>query len=150
MALLTEIAPGLNVAGILPGAVVEIKSTKLHGDNTLEVLYKESNGKLGEAVLNRDDEKNLTIVGGAGRTLEAPKDACRFSRPVHSTALPPLRAPGRLSRVFRRKPRRLRRSTACVARSGRGTAPERLARRERQRHTDPRIPAGCCRPRGVS
>lgn len=71
MALLTEIAPGLNVEGILPGAVVEIKSATLHGDSTLEVFFRRSDGSLGEAVLRRNDEKNLTIVGGAGRSLEA-------------------------------------------------------------------------------
>jgi peptide methionine sulfoxide reductase len=32
--------------------------------------------------------------GGGIRTLETPCDACRFSRPVHSTALPPLRGVG--------------------------------------------------------
>jgi len=66
MARLEALTPGSLVKGILPDAVTELVSTKWHGSDVIEVVYKDTAGRVGTEILFRDREPALEIVT-AGR-----------------------------------------------------------------------------------
>jgi superfamily II DNA or RNA helicase len=65
VAALEELRAGVQCSGIVPGKVVRIKSSELSGD-TLEVIYQDGNGSLGEAVLFRTDEAAIAVEAETG------------------------------------------------------------------------------------
>lgn len=63
---LEEITKGAPVSGIEPGGVVKIVSADQLGDNAVTVVYRTDDGRLGERVLFRSNEADLSIAT-AGR-----------------------------------------------------------------------------------
>ena len=66
MTRLEDLTTATLVKGIVPDAVAELVSTKWHGSDVLEVVYKESTGRVGTEILFRDRESSLEILT-AGR-----------------------------------------------------------------------------------
>lgn len=62
MATLEQITLGAFVRGILPDAAVEIVSTKWHGSDVVEVVYKDAAGRPFSELLYRDKEPTFDIV----------------------------------------------------------------------------------------
>ncbi len=66
MLKLESITKNALISGIEAGQVVRIVSADLMGDNAISVVYKTNDGRLGERVLFRTDEANLSLAE-AGR-----------------------------------------------------------------------------------
>ena len=62
MARLEDLSRGMTIKGILPDHVVTIVDLKWHGSTVVEVIYKDSNGRLGNELLYRDREASLEVV----------------------------------------------------------------------------------------
>jgi len=62
MALLNELKPGALVKGLLPGDIVTIIDVKNYGDISLELIYKDSSGRLGTELLYSDSVAQLEIA----------------------------------------------------------------------------------------
>jgi len=72
MARLEDIKRGSKVEGILPYQLVNIMDVKWHGENVLEVTYKDEGGGLGNELLFRDREGDLNIaVSGPSWSFDA-------------------------------------------------------------------------------
>jgi len=63
---LEDLTRDARVTGITPGGAVTVLDVRWHGEQVAEVTYRDSNGKLGERLLLRDDEQSLALVE-AGR-----------------------------------------------------------------------------------
>lgn len=74
---LESIAKGALVSGIEEGRVVRVVSADLLGDNALSVVYKTDDGRLGERVLFRSNESELSIAT-AGRPWSFDADGADF------------------------------------------------------------------------
>jgi len=68
MARLEEIRNGASVRGIASTQATQILSVDWIGDQAINVVYRDLNGTVAEAVLYRDDEHRLQ-VGGQWSTL---------------------------------------------------------------------------------
>ncbi len=62
MIKLEEIQKDSVISGIVPGRSVKVVSTEKVGEDSLTIYYREGDGKLGERMLFRSDEKHLDIV----------------------------------------------------------------------------------------
>lgn len=62
MAKLEEITTGSSVKGILANETVTVFATQWCGNNVLEVTYKDRHGQLGNSLLLRDNEADLTVL----------------------------------------------------------------------------------------
>lgn len=62
MAKLEDLTPGISVRGLLPNQSVTIDAVRRFGTEAIEVIYKASNGNLGNRLLYRHDEPSLEIV----------------------------------------------------------------------------------------
>ena len=62
MTKLEKLTPGACVKGILPDNLVEIVSAKWHGSDVLEVVFKDSTGRVASELLFRDRESSLEIA----------------------------------------------------------------------------------------
>src|SRR5205823_3369711 len=62
MALLEDLTPGVLVKGLLPGGNVTVISVKRHGPTSVELVYKDANGHLGNELLYSDGVENLEIA----------------------------------------------------------------------------------------
>lgn len=51
MARLEELTPATLVKGIIPDAITELISSKWHGSDVLEVVYKDTTGRVGTEIL---------------------------------------------------------------------------------------------------
>ena len=72
------------IAGIELGQVVRIFSTDLMGDNALSVVYKTNDGRLGERVLFRNDEANLSMAEvGRPWAFDAPGEDFKLVAEAH-------------------------------------------------------------------
>lgn len=76
MARLEEITVNSVVRGVQSASAVTVKHVQMHGGNTLEITYTDSEGKAGTQLLFRDQEHQLEIV--------------RQTRPLSFTADGPL------------------------------------------------------------
>ena len=65
MVLLESVTIGSCVFGIVSNTSVCIISIKWHGTNALTVTYRDANGNVGEQILYREDETNLSIADGS-------------------------------------------------------------------------------------
>jgi len=64
MARLEELTPGTLVKGVIPDKVVTVISVKWFGANVIELTYKDIEGKLGNQLVYRDNESQLSIERG--------------------------------------------------------------------------------------
>jgi len=62
MARLEELTRGASVKGVLPDGLVTIVDVKWHGSEVVELIYRDSAGKLGSELLYRDREPTLEIA----------------------------------------------------------------------------------------
>ena len=62
MARLEDLTTGTLVKGIIPDAITELLSAKWHGSDVLEVVYKDTAGRVGTEILFRDRESALEVL----------------------------------------------------------------------------------------
>jgi SNF2 family DNA or RNA helicase len=62
MTLFDDLQPGASVRGILPDALVTVVSVTRHGDNALELTFKDPDGKVANELIFKSDEDRLAIV----------------------------------------------------------------------------------------
>jgi superfamily II DNA or RNA helicase len=62
MARLEELTRGASVKGVLPDGLVTVVDVQWHGSDVVELIYKDSAGKLGSELLYRDREPTLGIA----------------------------------------------------------------------------------------
>ena len=103
---LEDLTTGTLVKGIVPDATAELVSVKWHGSDVLEVVYKDSAGRVGTEILFRDREPSLQILtagrpwsfDGDGRLFRLVSEAHRIRLAhlfdplvaVHSSLVEPL------------------------------------------------------------
>lgn len=80
MIRLEDIKKNAALTGIEPGGVVRVVTTEQVGDNAITLIYKTADGRLGERMLFRTDEANLSLAE-AGRpwAFDAPGDAFKLA-----------------------------------------------------------------------
>ena len=71
MSKLEDLQPGLRLAGVIPGQNVSVIAVQPHGGDAVELTYKTVDGELGQRVLDRDAEANLTVAQLEARPLDA-------------------------------------------------------------------------------
>ena len=71
MSKLEDLQPGLRLAGVIPGQNVAVIAVQPHGGDAIELTYKTAEGELGQRVLGRDAEENLSIAQLEARPLDA-------------------------------------------------------------------------------
>jgi superfamily II DNA or RNA helicase len=74
---LEQIAKGALISGIEPSKVVRVMSSDPLGDNSVSVVYRTDDGRLGERQLFRADEANIAIAT-AGRPWSFDADGADF------------------------------------------------------------------------
>ena len=62
MARLEDLTRGASVKGVLPDGLVTIVDVQWHGSDVIELIYRDSSGKLGSELLYRDREPTLSIA----------------------------------------------------------------------------------------
>lgn len=71
MSKLEDLQSGLRLAGVIPGQHVAVIAVQPHGPDAVELTFKTATGDLGQRVLHRDAEANLTVVEREARPLDA-------------------------------------------------------------------------------
>src|ERR1700688_3086545 len=77
MARLEDLTRGASVKGVLPDGLVTIVDVKWHGSDAIELIYRDSSGKLGSELLYRDREPTLDIAA-EGRPWSFDGDGALF------------------------------------------------------------------------
>jgi superfamily II DNA or RNA helicase len=62
MARLEDLTRGASVKGVLPDGLVAVVDVQWHGSDVIELIYRDSAGKLGSELLYRDREPTLSIA----------------------------------------------------------------------------------------
>jgi superfamily II DNA or RNA helicase len=80
MLKLEDIRTGTVVSGIVPGEIVRIVQAELAGDQALTVYYRTADGKLGERLLLRSNEDELSLaVMGRPWAFDAPGEEFKLA-----------------------------------------------------------------------
>ncbi|RUP02125.1 MAG: DUF3883 domain-containing protein [Mycobacterium sp.] len=69
--LLEELKPGLRIDGLIPAQVITVIFAQWHGTDALELTYKTNDGVLGQQVIFRKDQENLTVAQTGNRAFDA-------------------------------------------------------------------------------
>lgn len=69
--LLEELKPGLRIDGLIPAQVITVIFAQWHGTDALELTYKTNDGALGQQVVFRKDQDNLTVAQTGSRAFDA-------------------------------------------------------------------------------
>ena len=69
--LLEELKPGLRIDGLIPAQVITVIFAQWHGTEALELTYKTNDGALGQQVVFRKDQDNLTVAQTGSRAFDA-------------------------------------------------------------------------------
>ena len=69
--LLEQVKAGLRLDGLIPGEPVTVIAAQWHGRAALELTYKTSSGQLGQQVLFRKDEAQLSPAQSGTRAFDA-------------------------------------------------------------------------------
>ncbi|ADU01205.1 hypothetical protein Mspyr1_46590 [Mycolicibacterium gilvum Spyr1] len=69
--LLEELKPGLRIDGLIPAQVITVIFAQWHGTDALELTYKTNDGALGQQVIFRKDQDNLTVAQTGSRAFDA-------------------------------------------------------------------------------
>lgn len=69
--LLEELKPGLRIDGLIPSQVITVIFAQWHGTDALELTYKTNDGALGQQVIFRKDQDNLTVAQTGSRAFDA-------------------------------------------------------------------------------
>lgn len=88
MARLEDLTVGTRVSGVVPNAVVTVKSVAWSGNQAIEVIFEDIGGRLDRKLLFRNDEHQLEVVT-AGRpwSFEADSDLFRLVSEAHRIRL---------------------------------------------------------------
>ncbi len=78
MSLLEELSPQQRVRGVIPGEAVEIVSVVMHGSDAAQLVFRKPDGSLGERVLNRAEESELSLVEKVARPFDAEAPAFKL------------------------------------------------------------------------
>ena len=62
MATLEQLTQGKQIRGILPEQIVTLIAVQPHGANAVEVVFRHSDGTLGQQLLYRENEAQLELV----------------------------------------------------------------------------------------
>ncbi|MFQ3672504.1 MAG: helicase-related protein [Aggregatilineales bacterium] len=62
MVPLEHLQRGVMIRGIVPGQIVTLIDVEWNGSNAVTVVYRQGNGKVGDTLLYRENEPELTIV----------------------------------------------------------------------------------------
>lgn len=76
MSLLEELSVQQRLHGVIPGVPVEVVSVVMHGADAAQLVFRRPDGSLGERVLSRADEAELSLVESVARPFDA--DATSF------------------------------------------------------------------------
>ncbi len=76
MSLLEELSAQQRLHGVIPGVPVEVVSVVMHGGDAAQLVFRRPDGSLGERVLSRADEAELSLVERVARPFDA--DATSF------------------------------------------------------------------------
>jgi len=88
MARLEDLTTGTLVKGIVPDDTAELVSVKWHGSDVLEVVYKDSTGRVGTEILFRDREPSLqTLTAGHPWSLDGDGKLFRLVSEAHRIRL---------------------------------------------------------------
>jgi superfamily II DNA or RNA helicase len=68
---LEDLAPGLQITGVVPHEVVQVIFGQPHGRDAVELTYKTSSGGLRQRVMFRRDEESLAISTSGSRPFDA-------------------------------------------------------------------------------
>ena len=68
---LEDIRPNARLAGIRPGRAVDILAVTKHGENAVEVVFRDENGRADQVVLYRKDEDRVEAYLDEGRPFDA-------------------------------------------------------------------------------
>lgn len=68
---LEELKPGLRIDGVIPSEVVTVIAAQWHGHDALELTYKNASGGLGQQVVFRKDQDNLSTARSGSRAFDA-------------------------------------------------------------------------------
>lgn len=68
---LEEIVQGVSITGLTPSGGVTVLFTQWHGDDALEVTYKDPAGGLGQRMVFRSDESRIDPAKGVGPAFDA-------------------------------------------------------------------------------
>lgn len=74
--LLEELKPGLRIDGLIPAQAITVIAAQWHGGDIVELTYKTNEGQLGQQVIFRKDQDNLSIAQTGSRAFDA--DASDF------------------------------------------------------------------------
>ena len=67
LVLLEELKAGRRIDGLIPGETVALIAVQAHGSDAVELTYKSAASGLGQQVVFRKDETNLSIAKGGSR-----------------------------------------------------------------------------------
>ena len=56
------IKPDVRLSGVQIGQVITVSHVEPHGDNAVNLIFKDDKGVLGERILFRDDLTNISLV----------------------------------------------------------------------------------------
>ena len=114
MAKLEDIIVGCNVNGLVINETVSVIAIKWYGSNVMQVTYKDTKGNLGDQLLYRENEANLSVLDkklpwsfdADGEMLRLVSEAYRINLAhlfdpylaVHTSAVEPL--PHQISAVY--------------------------------------------------
>ncbi|MFI1240691.1 helicase-related protein [Nocardia salmonicida] len=68
---LEELKPGLRIDGVIPAEVITVIAAQWHGSDALELTYKNAAGGLGQQVVFRKDQDNLSVAQSGSRAFDA-------------------------------------------------------------------------------
>jgi superfamily II DNA or RNA helicase len=68
---LEELKPGLRIDGLIPAEVITVIAAQWHGTDALELTYKNATGGLGQQVVFRKDQDNLSVARSGSRAFDA-------------------------------------------------------------------------------
>ncbi|MCK9921265.1 DUF3883 domain-containing protein [Frankia sp. AgPm24] len=69
--LLEELKSGLRVDGLIPAEVITVLAVQWHGSAALELTYKTTAGNLGQQVVFRKDQDQLSVAQTGSRAFDA-------------------------------------------------------------------------------
>ena len=71
MAKLEDLTPGVNVAGLVAGEVVQVVAVRWFGSTGVSLTYRHSDGRVAETLLYRDSESTLLVdTSGVGWSFD--------------------------------------------------------------------------------
>ncbi len=74
--LLEQVKAGLRLNGLIPGEVITVIAAQWHGSDAVELTYKMATGGLGQQVVFRKNEDDLSVAQSGSRAFDA--DAGEF------------------------------------------------------------------------